>query len=162
MSAESGSQEKHEAPAAPQFIVERTSQVVPSQQPAGQDGASQTQLPPSHRCPSLHCVPPPHEQAPVVGSQPSAFDGSHATHAAPWAPQASGLGGPWHVVPVQHPSQTPQLEHAPSHTSPEGHWAQVTPRVPQWATSVPGRHVAPSQQPAHDMGSQTHVPPAHR
>jgi hypothetical protein len=104
---------KHDDPAPPQFIVERTSHVVPLQQPAGHDVASQMQLPPAQRCPPPHCAPLPQVQAPFVASQPSALEGSHATHTDPWAPQVAVVAGVTHVVPSQHPLHDPQLEHVP-------------------------------------------------
>jgi hypothetical protein len=104
---------KHEDPAPPQFIVERTSQLVPLQQPAGHDVASQMQLPLAHRCPPPHAAPLPQVQAPVVLLQPSALEGSQATQADPRAPQVAVVAVVMHVVPLQHPAHAPQLEHAP-------------------------------------------------
>jgi hypothetical protein len=43
-----GSQETHMFPSVPQLESDAVLHVVPEQQPAGQDAASQTQLPPTH------------------------------------------------------------------------------------------------------------------
>ena len=148
-------------PAPPQFVGERTSHVVPMQQPSGQDVASHTQLEPVQRCPSLHSAPPAHVQAPVA-LHPSALDESHGAQLDPWAPQVLAVEGT-QALPLQHPMQTPQLEQAPSQISPGAHCAHFVPSRPHRSVVVPGWHVAPSQQPTgHEVASQTHSPWTHR
>jgi hypothetical protein len=65
VSAATGSQAKHVAPAAPQAPVERTSHWLSLQHPSGHDVASQTQFPPSHRWPFWHGGPSP-QDAPTL------------------------------------------------------------------------------------------------
>jgi hypothetical protein len=153
---------KQVEPAAPQFAGERIWQLVPWQQPSGHEVASQTQLPSTHRCPLLQAAPEPHEHFPVEGLQPSALEVSQAMQTEPSAPHEALVVRLLQVFPLQHPVQFPQLEQAPSQTSPCGHFAQLAPRVPQKFGSVPERQFAPLQQPVgQDVGSQTQVPCTH-
>jgi hypothetical protein len=161
LSATAALHAKQVEPAAPQFAGERTWQLVPWQQPSGQEVASQVQMPPSQRCPSAQAAPVPHEHFPVVALQPSALDVSHAMQTEPSAPHEALVVSVLQVFPLQHPAQVPQLEQAPSsQTSPVGHCAQLAPRVPQkFLSLVPGRHVVPLQQPVlQDVPSQTQAP----
>lgn len=75
---------------------------VPSQQPPEQLVESQTQLPPTQRCPAAQAAPAPHAQAPVV--QRSDF-ASQAAQPVPAAPQAVivWLAGAMQVEPLQQP-----------------------------------------------------------
>jgi hypothetical protein len=64
--------------------------VVPEQQPAGHDTASQMQAPPKQRRPAPQAAPAPHWQVPAA-EQLSAVDGSQATQLLPPEPQVAAL-----------------------------------------------------------------------
>jgi hypothetical protein len=119
-------------------------QVLPLQQPAGQDVASQTHCPVEvlHRWPELHAaqVAPDAPQAPLVSP-------------------TSGL----HVPPLQHPAhEAPPQLHAPlEHACPDAQAAQAAPAVPHpFADCRPkATQVLPLQQPfGHEVASHTHWP----
>jgi hypothetical protein len=117
--------------------------VLPLQQPAGQDAASQT-----------HCPEPL-----------QAWPAPQAAQAAPPAPQepADSLESGSHVPPLQHPEHElpPQLQAPPVHACPPEHMAQAAPPVPHWELDCEevGMQVLPAQQPpGQDAASQTHCP----
>jgi hypothetical protein len=58
-------------------------------------------------------------------------------------------------LPPQAPQSTP-------HVLPLAHAAQTTPPLPHAFSSAPVAHVAPLQQPAHDVTSHLHTPDTHR
>jgi hypothetical protein len=75
------------APPIPQAsIVVGVLQVLPVQQPLGQEKASHTQAPATQRCPATHAAPAPHAQLPAA-RQLSAVAMSQVTQTAPAAPQ---------------------------------------------------------------------------
>jgi hypothetical protein len=115
VSARTVSHATHVAPAAPQVPSARVLQVVPSQQPSGQDVESQTHWPARQRWPVVHTAPPPHVQAPAV--HPSAAVPSHALHAAPAVPHV--VADAWlQVSPEQQPlGHTQPLQTPPLHCS---------------------------------------------
>ncbi len=117
--------------------------VLPLQQPAGQDAASQT-----------HCPEPL-----------QAWPAAQAAQATPPAPQepADSLESGSHAPPLQHPEHElpPQLHAPPVHACPPEHVAQAAPPVPHWAFDCEdvGTQVLPAQQPpGQDAASQTHCP----
>ena len=73
-------------PETPQLPAAAVLHVVPLQQPARHESASQMHPPPTQRWPAAQAAPAPHEQAPA-DEQPSATAGSQVTHAMPAAPQ---------------------------------------------------------------------------
>lgn len=90
---------------------------------------------------------------------------SQGAQAAPPVPHAI-VEGDVHIEPLQHPVAHVVASH-PEHTpdvqlDDPGHDAHGAPPTPQAAAVVPGRHVTPSQQPAHEVPSQTHAPPTQR
>lgn len=86
-----------------------------------------------------------------------------ALHAWPLVPQAIAVVGVTQLVPEQHPlAQLVALQpsQAPlKQRSTPGQVPQLPPPAPQAAGVVPGKHVVPEQQPAHEVGSQTQWPP---
>jgi hypothetical protein len=94
-------------------------------------------------------------------AHPSERIATHARHEPPSTPHAIGDCGR-HVGPEQHPLgqlAIVQPLHAPAaQVSPSGHAAHAWPAPPQAVASLPERQTLPSQQPAHDAESQTHVP----
>jgi hypothetical protein len=88
-------------PASPQLPGARARQVAPLQQPLGHDIESHTHAPPLQRWPATHAAPTPHAHDPSA-PQWSALLPSHATHAAPLAPQVASAGV-LHTPPVQQP-----------------------------------------------------------
>ncbi len=145
---------------APDSSVQRS---LTSQQPAGQELGSHTHEPLSQRWPGSHAGPPPHVHVPPTHA--SASVGSHATHAAAPAPHASNAST-LHVLPVQHPlAHVAELQpaHAPAALHPEPpQLSQSAPPLPHCASTSPGRHVSPSQQPPHESPSHTQLPPSQR
>ncbi len=102
LSAAAVSQEMHTAPAAPQRMSDRDTQVAAlSQQPLGQLVALQTHLPAEQRWPAAHAGPVPQAQVPPA-AQPSARVASQPTQAAPPLPQVASDGG-LQVAPEQQP-----------------------------------------------------------
>jgi hypothetical protein len=89
-------------PPVPQRAREAETQVVPSQQPFGQEVGSQTQAPATQRRPAPQTGPVPQAQLPD-GAQRSAVSASQPTHAAPPVPQVSSEGA-LQVAPEQQPS----------------------------------------------------------
>jgi hypothetical protein len=150
-------------PLAPQEVTPGASQVVPLQQPDPHDVASQTQPPLTQCCPAAHTAPEPHAHLPEE-EQESARIGSHATQAAPPAPQARAVGVEVQVLPLQQPPvhalaqspQTPLLQSWPDaqavHAEPAMPHAVASGLVSQWLLL--------SQHPlAHEVASHTHDPP---
>lgn len=134
-----------------------------AQQPDGQEAASQTQAPSSHRCPGAHAGFTPQRQPPP--EQASARFGSQLTHALPSSPQvvkAEGL----QVAPEQQPeAQLVALHplHAPlPQDCPCGHAWHAAPPAPHAVGSFPGTHRLSSQQPAQVLALQTQVPATQR
>jgi hypothetical protein len=74
-------------------------QVVPAQQPDGQEVASQMQLPPTQRCPAAQAAPLPQAQLPPLQLSASL---PQTTHCAPPVPQAA-VDGEAHRAPLQQP-----------------------------------------------------------
>jgi hypothetical protein len=79
-------QAAHAAPPGAQLDSDNVRQVFPEQQPLPHDMASQTQLPPTQRCPIAQATPAPQAHKPAL-VQVSAIVGSHAAQAAPADPQ---------------------------------------------------------------------------
>jgi hypothetical protein len=97
------SQAAHIAPAEPQLEavwLPLAMQVLPEQQPPGQEVALHTQLPPEQVCPAPQAAPVPHLQAPLVQVLVLPEQGAQA---APPVPQLAAL---W-LAPVMH---TPALQ----------------------------------------------------
>jgi hypothetical protein len=91
-SERAGSQATHSAPPTPQVASARALQVVPAQQPAAHETASQTHMPPTQRCPATHCVAPPQRQSPVTAHESARFT-SQLVHAPPLTPQEPSARG---------------------------------------------------------------------
>lgn len=87
----------HAPPPLPHWDVDGETQVLPEQQPDGQDVALHTQTPPWQRWPAPHAAPPPHRHWPPL--QVSATVLSQATHAAPPEPQAATEVPVWQAPP---------------------------------------------------------------
>ncbi|MEP6652412.1 MAG: hypothetical protein ABJA82_03585 [Myxococcales bacterium] len=161
-----GSQATQAAPAAPHLVAEGATQTPKvSQQPLGQEAASQLQCPPRHFNPVVQAGPVPHEHPPDT-EHPSAFSMSQPTQAAPARPQAVGEGT-LQVGPEQHPlGQVTPLQplHRPFvHTSAVGQASHVLPPAPHELAVSPGRQAPPEQHPfGHDVPSHTQVLPIHR
>lgn len=153
------SQLEHAEPSLPQLVRLAARQVVPSQQPLGQDVASHTHAPPSQRWPTAHIALPPHAQTPPE-VQPSARVASQATHAAPAVPHRIAVGV-LHVLPEQQPlaQVAVQAVQAPAVHAPPPQLSQLPPPLPHALGSVPGAQTSPLQQPLHDVPSHTHAPP---
>ena len=163
-SALTGSQGVHAPPPVPQVATERALQVEPAQHPSGQPVPSQTQLPATQCCPVSHGGAVPHWHAPVAEHR-SAARRSQGTHAVAPTPHDDSDGW-WQVEPEQHPPaqfEELQLLHTPPlQVAGAVQGSQASPPAPQAASVRPERHRLPEQQPPHDRGSHTHVPPAHR
>ena len=101
LSAVEGLQVVQAPPPAPQRASVAETQVVPSQQPFGQEVGSQTHAPATQRRPAPHAGPLPQAQLPV-DEQRSAASASQPTHATPPTPQVSTEGA-LQVAPEQHP-----------------------------------------------------------
>ena len=89
------------APALPQVATERVEQIVPLQQPPGQDVPSQVHRPLSQRWPPAHAADDPHAHVPSA-AQRLALDGSQALQAPPLTPQLASEGVV-QTLPVQQP-----------------------------------------------------------
>jgi hypothetical protein len=153
------------APLAPHCPSDRATQLVPSQQPFGQELASHAQAPERQRWPAPQAGPLPHAQVPD-GEQPSARVTSQLVHSAPPAPQVDRLAG-LQVAPVQQPSGQVVLLHPLQRPAvqdcPPGQASQALPPTPHEAGVPPGMHRLPAQQPAaHEVASQTQVLPMQR
>jgi hypothetical protein len=159
-------------------------QLVPEQQPPGQEVRSQRQAPPAQRWPASHGGPEPHWQVPVVVQWSEPF-AAQAPHAPPFTPQvvtdavrqapaeqqpvgherASQTHFPlaqrWpalHAAPAPQAQLPPAVQVSASAASQEIH---ATPGAPQ-RVSCRETQVAPSQQPVgHDVALQTQRPPLH-
>src|SRR5947209_801379 len=103
----------HEPPPVPHAASEGVVQLVPVQQPFGQEAALQTHCPPSQAWPPAQPAFPPQVQAPAM--QPSACLGSQAMHAPPSAPQAASDGFV-HALPEQQPAAQLCALHAAAST----------------------------------------------
>lgn len=94
----------------------------------------------------------------------SARTASHATHAVPFAPQVAAVFG-LQVAPAQHPvgqAAAHELQAPLVQLSPPGQLWHWEPAAPHAEAVVPVWQLVPAQQPAHDVPSHTHAPPAHR
>lgn len=152
-------QDSHATPPVPQLSLDVPLwQELPSQQPVGQLVASQTQLPPTHRCPLEHRSLPPHSQlpplhrserrsqppppahlqAPVAGEHVS--PGRHATHLAPPLPHALVVSPGMQVPPMQQPEGQPAGSHSHVPSMQRSPPAQALP-LPQ-TQSPAGEHVS--------------------
>ncbi len=149
---------------APQFGKTCVLHWPATQQPPGQEEASQTQAPPEQCWPISQGGPTPQRQSPDL-EHASARSGLQVTQAAAPIPQALKPLG-WHVLPEQQPpaqvvslqpSQTPD-----EHARPSEHLSQRLPATPQEAAVVPSRQ-RPSavQQPEQLSGLQMHCVPLH-
>ena len=101
LSAVVGLQVVQAPPPVPQRASVAETQVVPSQQPFGQEVASQTQVPATQRRPAPHTGPLPQAQLPD-GAQRSVVSASQPTQAPPPSPQVSSEGA-LQVAPEQQP-----------------------------------------------------------
>lgn len=178
----------HVVPGAAQNPSASVVQVLPTQHPAAQEVASQTQAPPTQRWPVAQAAVAPQLQVPPVPVQPSARLAGHAPHAAPAAPQVEAVSAV-QVSPAQQPEgheaashwqpPTPQLCPAPHCASvPQrqaplveqalafdmSHAAQLAPAAPQALPEVGELQPpsAPQQPPAHEVASHTHALLTHR
>lgn len=159
VSAEIGSHALHAEPATPHSKSERDLQVVPSQQPSGQESAPQPQMPPTHCCPAAHWGPLPHRHPPVA-LQPSEAMVLQAAQAAPFGPQVASVRG-LQVEPVQQPEvqEAAQPLQAPLvQVSVPGQPWHAVPAAPQIDAVFPGKQAPPEQHPAQESASQTHIP----
>jgi hypothetical protein len=165
------------------------SQVLPLQQPVGQDVGLHWHEPPTHCWPVEHWGPEPHSQSPLA-PQVSEVVASQTLHAFPEAPHAESESVVVQVPlvpPAQHPdghdltSQThvpdeqicpgsqgglPPQAHAPVAVQVSAtvlsHETHVPPAAPQLSTER-AAHVSPMQQsPGHEVESQMHLPAEHR
>ena len=163
LSAFVASHDAQAAPPAPQVLALGALQVVPEQQPFGQEVASHTQAPPTQRWPAPHAAPGPQWQPPPM--QLSAFVASQAVHAPPAAPQVARLAG-LQVVPEQQPPGqlvASQPEQAPLVQVPDGQPWHAAPPEPQAEVVVPLWQTLPAQQPVgQEVGSHTQAPPTQR
>jgi len=148
------------APPLPQLFSDGARQVLPLQQPLGQDAALQTQTPPMQRWPPAQIAPPPQLQAPLLHR--SARVASQATQLLPPFPQAAVVGDV-QVAPEQQPlGQDAELH--PEHAPPEQVWPagqawQAVPPAPHADGWPPDWQVSPAQQPlGHELLSQMHMP----
>lgn len=161
-SAARGSQETQAEPPIPQALTSGVVQLVPAQQPVGQEVASQTHAPPAHRCPEPHGGPLPHAHAPPA--HVSAVMGLHATHADAEVPQVEALAG-LHVAPEQQPvGQVTELQllHTPPVHAPPAQSSHAAPPLPHRVDSPPSSQMVPRQQPAQDSPSHTQIPAEQR
>ncbi|MDB4967385.1 MAG: hypothetical protein JWN44_3074 [Myxococcales bacterium] len=148
---------------APQLAVSMVLWQTPaaSQQPPGHDEPSQTQPPATQRWPAVQLVPPgPHEQAvPTQRSAPL----PQAVQAAPPVAQPVAGSGALQVLPAQQPpvQLLAQPVQAPLvHDSMPPQAVQAAPFLPQAASDGVTQLPPASQQPAHEVASQTQLPPA--
>lgn len=163
-SATAGLHAAQAPPPDPHRPREGATHVAPSQQPLGQEVASQMQAPAWQRRPGPQAGPVPHAQVPAA-EQPSAVTASQPTQTAPPVPQVASVGA-LQVAPeqqplgheVRQPLQPPLVQ-----LSPLGQVSQAVPPPPQEAGLSPGRQTLFAQQPSgHDVPSQTQVLPMHR
>lgn len=120
-------------------------QLVPLQQPDGQDDASHTQVLLKQRVPSPHAGPVPHRQEPVP--QLFARVGSQLAHRAPFDPHAAAVGAVTQVPPAQQQLGHEVASHThmlPEHLEPGAH-AELVPqrqRPVSQLSALPAAHVA--------------------
>ena len=155
-------QAKHVPPFTPQVVIEAGRQTPAAQQPAGQDRASQTQLPLAQRWPATHAAPEPHAQLPP-GVQVSASAGSQEIHAAPGAPQRVSCRET-QVAPSQQPvgqevalqTHLPALHlwPAPQAGAVPQTQAPVAEQPSAWVASQPTQTVPPLPHAASERGLQ--------
>ena len=179
------SQAAHASPAEPQLVVvwlPLAMQVLPEQQPLGQEVALHTQLPPEQVCPVPQAAPVPHRQAPLV--QVLVLP-EHGTQAAPPVPQEAALcPAPLTQTPaLQQPegqlvashTQAPPEQRCPvAQALPGPHLqapvvqrspvvpqvVQAPPLVPHWVAVVGLTHAPPLQHPLAQLAAlQTQAPP---
>jgi hypothetical protein len=127
------------SPPAPQAAsVSPGWQVLPAQQPPGQLVPSQTQAPPTQRCPLAQGAPAPQAQLPAA-EQLSARTGSQGTQATPALPQASRVGA-LHAPAAQQPSAHDAASQAvlPSIRQ-SGEQPSPATRLPSSHSSMPSR-----------------------
>jgi hypothetical protein len=164
-------------PPIPQLARARARQTLPAQQPAAHEVASQTHLPPRHRCPAPHTAPAPQAQAPAAVHE-SAMVGLHDWQMLPAAPQRPKVGVARQVAPSQQPfehefgphPQLPFTQRVPdgqAGPTPQvqtpvaeqlsavvlSHSTQTAPPVPQVVIAI-GLHVAPEQHPLAQVAAQ--------
>jgi hypothetical protein len=116
-------QATHTSPGLPQVVTDELSQVVPEQQPPGQETSSHTHTPPRHRCPAAHAEDVPHRHTPA-GEQLSATVVSHAAQVEPGEPHAAMVGGSTQLPPEQQPEGQATASHThspPAQCCPSGH-----------------------------------------
>jgi hypothetical protein len=176
-----GPQGTHALPCWPHAVGDGTVQVLPLQQPLGQELALQTHMPPTQAWPAPQGPAEPHLQAPPVQLSPAT---PQSTHAPPTGPQAAveivvqlrplqqPLGHdvashtqmpPLHRWPVAHCGPLPQAH------MPFVHWLATTLlQLPHTTPPMPHEpsdgvvQLLPVQQPfGHELGLQVHVPPTH-
>jgi hypothetical protein len=134
------------------------------QQPFGHEAASQTHPPFLHSRPEPQAGPPPQVQLPDDDEQPSAVE-SHGEQALPLVPHAAAVRVV-QIAPVQQPfGQFVALQ--PVQAPPlqiwlDGQELHSPPPAPHAPWSLPGRQVAPLQQPLHEDVSQMQLPPEQR
>jgi hypothetical protein len=150
-------------PSVPQLMSDAPSQVVPEQQPVGQEVALHTHAPAEHTWPAPQGKPDPQVQMPVV-EHVSVFVGSHAVQATPITPHVANDDGVLHVGPEQQPDgQLVEVHplHVPEVQVPGLHDWQAPPPLPQTVIVFPSWHtLLASQHPlGHEVELQTHVPP---
>ena len=152
-------------PLVPHAVSEGVVQTLFVQHPSGQDPVGPTvhwHVPLTHAWPAAQGAPVPQAQSPTL-LQRSLVVVSQATQATPPLPQVACVGGVLQVLPEQQPVRQREAhpEQAPPalHVSPDGHWAQAPPPLPQAPSELPGKHSPPTQHPVpHDTRSHTHMP----
>jgi hypothetical protein len=159
----SAGQVPHVAPGGAQVFSDSGVQMVPSQQPPGQDVASHLHAPPAQCSPGLQDGPAPHWQAPLP-EQVSARVGSQAKHVAPPAPHVERLLS-LHVVSLQQPVHdvASHTQPPPTHLCPDEHALRPphaqSPAAEQPSPVVPhAMHAAPPA-PHVDVDGLLHVVP---
>ncbi len=162
LSALLGSQATQAFPLVPQLPSAGEVHVEPEQHPFGQEVELQTHAPPEQTWPAPQGGPVPQVHAPDV-EQVSALVGSQAMHAEPLVPQVIS-----ELMSQTAPAQQPVGQFAgmqPLQTwfmqvCPVGQVWHADPPVPQAVIPVPGRQLAPEQQPfGQDVPLQMHWPP---
>jgi hypothetical protein len=153
----------HPLPPAPQEVTPAVSHALPLQQPDPHEVGSHVQEPLTQCCPAAQAAPDPQAQLPEDEHE-SARRGSHATQAAPPAPQARAVVGLVQTLPLQQPPvhalaqspQTPLLQSCPDVQA-----VQDEPAMPhEVGLGLLLQLLLLSQQPlAHEVASHTHAPP---
>ncbi len=152
------------APPEPHRASDRDTHEAPSQQPLGQEAASQAHRPALHFWPAPQAGPVPQAHPPAA-EQPSDLVVSQPTQTAPPWPQVDTEGG-LQVAPEQHPvGQVALLQplHRPAvQVWVLGHVSHAPPPPPQELTLSPPRQTPPEQQPSgQEVPSQPQVLPMH-